>query len=130
MTYNYDDVSKWACLHFNNVPIDLLADSNGEHDWEEWERLNPPTCDNVGSCDGCEECEEHLHAFPFAWGTAFLPDFSVHPDDATKAGFLLYEFRDELVLGIDGGGYDFYEQHWMPLMKLTRARAYGGIEND
>lgn len=39
-----------------------------------------------------------------------------HLDDMDRCGFVVYE-SDELGLffGIDGAGYDFYEQHWIPL---------------
>lgn len=35
-------------------------------------------------------------------------------------GFTIYksEEHDCLILGIDGGGYDFYEAHWIPLYNL------------
>lgn len=33
-------------------------------------------------------------------------------------GFRIYEQEDyEYIFGIDGAGYDFYEQHWIPLYK-------------
>jgi hypothetical protein len=36
---------------------------------------------------------------------------------ANQAGFLVYEPKefDGHILAIDGGGYDFYEAHWVPL---------------
>ncbi|MAH51342.1 hypothetical protein CMI37_36335 [Candidatus Pacearchaeota archaeon] len=131
------DIHQWVNVRFNCVPLDLLADKDGRHDFEEWERLNPPDyeaiCNRIcgdtdckGDCE--EEAEEYLHAFPFAWGTAFLPDYDVQPDEATAAGFLLYEFRGQQVLGIDGGGYDFYEQHWAPLKSGLMGRRYEGQE--
>lgn len=38
--------------------------------------------------------------------------------DMSEAGFRIYE-SDEFgyFFGIDGGGYDFYEEHWIPLYK-------------
>ena len=123
-------VRRWVDSTFNSIPLSLLADKEGNHDFEEWERLNPPDyeaiCNRVcggvdckGDCE--EEAEEHLHAFPFAWNTAFLPDWNIEPEEATEAWFLLYEFRGRQVLGIDGGGYDFYEAHWEPLMRALDA---------
>lgn len=33
-------------------------------------------------------------------------------------GFRIYEQEDyEYVFGIDGAGYDFYSEHWIPLYK-------------
>lgn len=31
------------------------------------------------------------------------------------SGVLIREFDDELLLGIHGAGYDFFEAHWAPL---------------
>lgn len=36
----------------------------------------------------------------------------------TDCGFRIYEQEDyKFIFGIDGAGYDFYEQHWIPLYK-------------
>lgn len=32
-------------------------------------------------------------------------------------GFRIYETDEGIIFGIDGAGYDFYEQHWIPLYK-------------
>ena len=131
MSDNELGVRSWVGNMFNFVHLDLLAGKDGNHDFEEWERMNPPDyaaiCNKVcggGDCKGdCEEeATEHLHAFPFAWNTAFLPSYPVDPEEATAAGFLLYEFRGHQVLGVDGGGYDFYEAHWEPLMRTLDDR--------
>ena len=38
-------------------------------------------------------------------------------------GFRIYEQEDyEYIFGIDGGGYDFYEAHWIPLYKARELR--------
>ena len=74
------------------------------------------------------------------WGTLFLPqnscdvanigkllrDLRVESDDdatfaaagwqeVARTGILAREFDDELLLGIHGAGYDFYEAHWSGL---------------
>lgn len=38
----------------------------------------------------------------------------------SELGFTIYKSdkHDCLILGIDGGGYDFYEAHWIPLYNL------------
>lgn len=38
----------------------------------------------------------------------------------SELGFTIYQSdkHDCLILGIDGGGYDFYEAHWIPLYNL------------
>jgi hypothetical protein len=75
------------------------------------------------------------------WGTLFMPGNSVDVrnierllidlplnvgsdrDDLRSSGWkqvgntgvLACQFDDELLLGIDGAGYDFYCEHWEPL---------------
>ena len=75
------------------------------------------------------------------WGTLFMPGNSVDVrnmerllidlppnvgsdrDDLLSSGWkqvgntgvLACQFDDELLLGIDGAGYDFYGEHWEPL---------------
>jgi len=83
----------------------------------------------------CSECDKAckwswggaVYAWPAGWGTLFNPKDSSDEDwvkrnaeqIADKCGFLVYECDEVgLILGIDGGGYDFYEQHWLPLYRL------------
>jgi len=83
----------------------------------------------------CSECDKPCgwswggaqYAWPAGWGTLFNPGDSSDEDWITQnadriadeCGFVVYEC-DEVgtLLGIDGGGYDFYEQHWLPLYRL------------
>lgn len=59
------------------------------------------------------------------WGTLFNPKESLDEDwirenldVVAECGFRIYE-SDEIgiLLGVDGAGYDFYEEHWVPLYK-------------
>lgn len=61
-----------------------------------------------------------------SWGTMWSFNNSLdedwareNPDKVKECGFRLYEYTKsgELYLGIDGGGYDFYSHHWVPLYK-------------
>jgi hypothetical protein len=36
-------------------------------------------------------------------------------DEVGNTGISAFEIEGELVLGINGAGYDFYEHHWIPL---------------
>ena len=36
-------------------------------------------------------------------------------DEVGETGISAFEIDGELVLGINGAGYDFYEHHWIPL---------------
>lgn len=79
-----------------------------------------------------EEDESHFEAerdsyFPM-WGTMWAFEENVdeewffgdiigpHIQDMADCGFRIYESEDYgHVFGIDGAGYDFYEEHWIPL---------------
>lgn len=80
-------------------------------------------------CEECnEECETHwqgpVHAWPAAWGTMFRPEddqdwIRSHADEIADLGFMVYDSDETgVILGIDGAGYDFYADHWIPLYKL------------
>jgi hypothetical protein len=65
------------------------------------------------------------------WGTMFHPDDPFDEDwirmnaeqVAEECGLIVYDAEDiGILLGIDGGGYDFYEVHWIPLYRLRGLR--------
>lgn len=63
------------------------------------------------------------------WGTlwrvccCFLESYILENlEEVAKAGFQIYQTEDDLYLGIDGAGYDFYEVHWTPLYRSYRKR--------
>lgn len=85
--------------------------------------------------DGCnkkilvlsEDLEvERCDSLP-AWGTMWMFNSSLDTlwleveggmDKMSDCGFRIYSSEDlGYVFGIDGGGYDFYEHHWIPLYK-------------
>lgn len=71
--------------------------------------------------------EESQYGFPCGWGTlfhdrdGFLRD---HAKEAEGAGFMVFEseYFEGLILGVDGGGYDFHEAHWLPLYRARGMR--------
>ena len=83
--------------------------------------------------DGYDEEDEEYGSFgpthePM-WNTWFMPKESLdiewvnnNQEAIAKLGFtIIYissEYFDEVALGIDGAGYSFYEQHWIPLYEL------------
>lgn len=60
-----------------------------------------------------------------SWGTMWMTNNSVddywienHLHEMAQCGFRIYEHEDYgYIFGIDGGGYDFYSEHWIPLYK-------------
>lgn len=60
-----------------------------------------------------------MWAFPYMdqdWAKDHIPDI-------VDCGFRVYEQEDYgLIIGIDGAGYDFYEDHWIPLYKARGLR--------
>ena len=63
------------------------------------------------------------------WGTMWLTDFNgligyrLQNNDnflrqLSEIGFRVWETMEGYLLGIDGAGYDFYEEHWIPLYNL------------
>jgi hypothetical protein len=93
-----------------------------------WRAGAPDTVEHF--CSKCNlDCDVHWtgaqYAWPAGWGTLWIPCdmdlswFKEHSDDVAKLGFIVYE-SDEcgILLGIDGGGYDFFEAHWLPLYRL------------
>jgi hypothetical protein len=102
---------------FNAIPQDMALQS--ENIWEEWEFF--------GRRDECEieEGEDEFGSVGIPmWGTfwsmgEWIDEYWLDRNRETVAalGFTICENyeRGWLLLGIDGAGYDFYENHWIPL---------------
>lgn len=60
-----------------------------------------------------------------SWGTMWMMNDSADDywiennlEKMAQCGFRIYEHYDYgYIFGIDGGGYDFYSEHWIPLYK-------------
>ena len=62
------------------------------------------------------------------WSTLWMADTLMenfileHMYQVAEIGFKIYETEEgDILLGIDGAGYDFYENHWNPLYNLIYA---------
>ena len=72
-----------------------------------------------------DEIEVYREEFFPMWGTlwSFSDPCDIrwgeeHLQQMADCGFRLYESEDYgLVFGIDGAGYDFYREHWIPLYR-------------
>lgn len=87
-----------------------------------------PECSNE-DCDGIIEHEEdedenREHGLLPMWGWLWSPEnidqewIKDNLQKVSDCGFRIYDTEDcGILLGIDGAGYDFYEDHWIPLYK-------------
>jgi len=99
----------------------------GELSLEELQLNEKTVCQN---CDGNTGDSWYIgfpeYAFPCGWGTLFNPSenidiewFKENADEIAKLGFYIFESDDfGILLGIDAGGFDFYEVYWTPLYEL------------
>lgn len=82
------------------------------------------------TCSGCDASNKTTHRlfenlaygdaqydWPASWGWCWWTTDEHIAKAAPECGFHVYESPDfnGFVLCIDGGGYDFYEAHWVPL---------------
>ena len=100
---------------FNAIPQEIIVKLLNAG--EEIEEVTPMT----------EEQMEDVEGFLPMWGTMWT--FSDPLDDwwleekggleaMARCGFRIYRQEDfGYIFGIDGAGYDFYEDHWIPLYK-------------
>lgn len=137
-------VHDWIAMHTDAIPTEALAElyPYGAEDDRELRRLDIAAestdcepCDGDGwtgddvfcdACDGTGEVDpdedaRELHAYPAAHGVSWRVDNRDEIRDAAiAAGFVVYEADDgplhgSLILCVDGGGYSFTGQHWIPL---------------
>lgn len=79
-----------------------------------------------------DEFDVEQDSFLPMWGTLWAFDGSIDNwwleekgglQAMADCGFRIYEQEDyDYIFGIDGAGYDFYEQHWIPLYKARGLR--------
>ena len=100
-------VKLWVGKDFSNIPTELIKRAFKDN-YDELELLSKkyPEFD-----------------YPAGWGWMFNPKCSLDEEwirenisKVEKCGFLVY-YSDEtgILLGVDGGGYSFWEAHWIPL---------------
>ena len=84
-----------------------------------------------------EDDPDPYYEFP-AWGTMWAFDdicdiewCQGHLEEMKECGFRIYESEDwEYVFGINGGGYDFYEAHWIPLYRARGLKWHDEITEE
>lgn len=106
------DIRTWVKVEFNTISESYL-------NFEEMELLN---------YSELEECHDggYFEYVPI-WGYYFEVDSSLLEEiildnlkEVSSIGFHVFkhETTENILLGIDGAGYDFYEAHWEPLRDL------------
>ena len=105
-------LKRWVETSFDCVPTTLIERAY-RFSYEEIEILASPY-----------DCQE-TPIIPY-WGYVYLPSIIYHDKIIENAGiiskkahFIIYYTEDlGVYLGIHGGGYDFYEKHWLPLYEI------------
>ena len=100
---------------FNAIPQEIIVKLINAGDWIE--EITPMTGEQM----------EEVEGFLPMWGTMWsfsdpLDSWWLEEKDGLAAmarcGFRIYRQEDYgYIFGIDGAGYDFYEDHWIPLYK-------------
>ena len=105
-----DAVKLWVNRDYSNIPTELVKKAFKDN-YDELELLSSqyPELD-----------------YPAGWGTMFHPEWSLdeewireHVKEVEDCGFLVYDSDETgILLGVDGCGYSFYDEHWTPLYKI------------
>lgn len=91
-----------------------------------------------------ESAEHNLCGWPVAWGEMYqCRDDKDSIQALMDSGFVVYRvvnddlgLAEDILFGVDGGGYSFYEAHWIPLrvrfarQTLDQLGTYGFEEKD
>lgn len=113
---NINDATHAFVAEFNAFPEDMIDTLMG---------VDPDAWCEVTVFD--EDDEDDYREFLPMWGTMW--SFSDPVDEwwleekggietMSKLGFRIYHHEEwGYFFGIDGAGYDFYEEHWIPLYK-------------
>ena len=126
LTRRYETVEDCARLW---IQSDFI---NADSDWFKTNECVGITYEGIMDYeDAYEEDEEGSFGYTHEpiWNTWFIPKETLDVDwiddnqeEIAKLGFTIirisHERFEEIALGIDGVGYDFYEAHWIPLYKL------------
>lgn len=116
----------WIALNLDAMPGDLIVQAHPEPEdaYESIHWLNPPEPDEDEDEDEAMPPTLHGGLIP-AWGTVWTlanghDDREELREALDASGFDLFEVQHPdhpigFFFGIDGGGYSFYGQHWIPL---------------
>lgn len=107
-------VSDWVRT-FNAVTTDMIK-KLWEAYPEDWEEVTSSDSDEEEYYDGQLPMWGTMWSFDDAYLNNWLDRKGI--EIMSKLGFRIFKSRDfGYFFGIDGAGYDFYSEHWVPLYK-------------
>ena len=150
--------SDWISLNFDAIPTVVITKLFAE-EIDALERIRPDKscseCNGTGTdpgsegddcaiCDGSgidpyeAQDDSDLYDWPAAHGYMWTcEDRPEYRTALLESGFVVYTdesregyFVDRLIVGIDGGGYSFTGQHWIPLRARLAAHAVRTYRQD
>lgn len=136
-----DDIDNW--LELTTVTSGTYAWSNeyqGEYEIVSIDKENDMAIIDVDGEEKEVEVDDLYNEFDSwlpMWGTLFTLEsideewIRDNIDKVTNCGFRIFEDQEngDIYLGVDGAGYDFYENHWIPLYK-ERGLQWHDIEEE
>jgi hypothetical protein len=118
-----DDGEPWPDAFYTVVDTDS-GEQEGEYTEDEDEAREE--CERLNR----DHVMENLYGFPFAHNYGVEIE-SYEIEDFAEAGFVVWRYKeDTLIAGIDGGGYSFLGEHWLPLFWRKAVRGGWIIETD
>lgn len=135
-----DNVGKWECLtpRYAVRQTDSDEDAYGIFDYNDDKFVTdeddkPLAFDDEGEAqdhaNDLESESEHRYGFPFAQNIGSLIEHEAWVDDLQACGFEVYRYDgDQIIAGIDGGGYSFMGAHFAPLYARLAARCEWLVE--
>lgn len=112
----------WVGDVFNNVDSTLITELDY---WDDhWEFKGESYDDEFVEDDGLSWVDVPMWNTWFEISDAFYQDWiERHLTEVAAIGFTLIYHDGELWgLGVDGAGYSFYDEHWIPLYDLAGIR--------
>ena len=103
---------KWV-QEFNAIPMSVIEKLITISDYTDIIEITP--------FDEDDTPDDVLPMWGWMWQMTDMTDrewIENNIDTLKDCGFRIYESEDfGYLIGIDGAGYDFYEEHWIPLYK-------------
>lgn len=124
--YDFADVSELPAEDDGDPAWEIVAGGTlADVGREDYDVSDEDDAASAAEAANLRDYEESAYGWPFAHNYAAKID-EREADRFASAGFVVARYRGgELYAGIDGGGYDFTEAHWLPVF-LAAQVAYNG----